>query len=197
MKNTFFQNTKIPAIIILLFAVFISSCKEEEVDDPNITYVSINKTVVSVIANVPAKDSIDLNGDAKNDFTMLASANATADTAIVLLVGNVAAAYIDSTEIIGATYKAKNLFTNQQPDLFSIAKLEWSSPAYLGLRRGTEKKGYAGVGDVFIPVLFTTISLDKHYGWIRINVSSDYRTFKVIDGAYHIQADTPVKMGAK
>ena len=198
MKNILFTNIKTSAIIMLLLAVFISSCKVEEVDDQNIEFRSINKSVTSVVAYTYARDSADLNGDGRIDIYIAAAANPTADTALLFLSGNHAAVYVDSTETYSAFYyKAKNLFKDQSPDVLS-AKRQWWQNTYVGLRQGSTKKGYAGVGDVFIPFIFNKVgSPDYYYGWLRVNVSSDYRTIKLIDAAYHVLPDTPIKMGAK
>ena len=199
MKNIISSSTKIAAIGLLLLSFLVISCKtEQEPDDPNITYVSINRSVTSVVANVGKLDSVDLNGDSKFDFFLLATSNATADTAKVYLIGNYGnSVYVDSTEGLGITLKAKNLFTDQVP-VAKSASHEWYQYSYVGLRQGTEKKGYAGVGDVFIPILFVNASYTQQfYGWARVNVTSDYRTIKLVDVAFSVLPDTPIKMGAK
>lgn len=197
-KSIFFRTTS-ATLLTLLISLFMFSCKEEEPDDPNITYVSINKSVTSVVAYTYAIDSVDINGDGRKDLNFAAVANPSADSAFVFLTGSAAAIYVDSTETLNSFYyKAKNMFKDQQPDIYNT-KREWWQATYVGLRQGSTKKGYAGVGDVFIPIILTKVGeIDiLYYGWVRVNVSTDYRTIKLVDAAFHINPDTPVKMGAK
>lgn len=185
---------------MLILALWAVSCKKSsEPDDPNITYVSINKSVTSVTAYTYVIDSVDINGDGRKDLNFAALANPSADSAYVFLTGNVAGIYVDSTETLSSFYyKAKNLFKDQQPEVYNT-KREWYGATYVGLRQGSTKKGYAGVGDVFIPIIVTKVGETNisYYGWIRVNVSTDCRTIKLVDAAYHINPDTPIKMGAK
>lgn len=181
---------------LLLSSVLVLSCKKEEADDPNIEYRSINKSVTSVTAGVASVDSFDINNDGKSDLNILAVANVTADSAVLYIVGSAAAVYIDSTQTFASTYKIKNLYKDEVPEKLGTQRL-WGNLTYAALRRGTDKKGYAGVGDVFIPVFFRATTLKIHYGWIRINVSSDFRTLKVVDAAYHVTPETSIAMGAK
>ncbi len=193
-KNPIFVSFACMAAMLLLTLSSVS-CKEEEQDDPNIIYRSFTKTVTSTLDREIRKDSIDINADGITDFLMLTVSTAAADTVITYAVGNNTYWYVDSTQTYFVTNKVKNMFSGEQPELKS-SKSEWYNFVFTGAKTGPQLRGYAGVGDVFIPILLI-VSPNIHYGWVRINVSSDYRTFKVLDAAYHLTPDTPIKMGAK
>lgn len=193
-KHQFLVHFKFMAAIVLL-SLSIIACKEEEVDDPNITYVKINKSITSPLNRNAVSDTIDVNADGVDDFRMFAVSTAAADTSLTYLYGSNALFYIDSTQTYSDTYKAKNLFKGEQPELMST-KTQWYFYAFTGAKTVPSSRGYAGVGDVFIPFMFL-VGVNKHYGWMSIKVSSDYRTFKIIDAAFHLTPDTPIKMGAK
>ena len=195
MKNRITKQTLKIMTVLLLLSVFISSCKKEEADDPNIIHRSFNKTVVATLDRNLVRDSLDVNADGVKDFAVLAVSTEAADTTITYISAINAALYVDSTQPYFITYKAKNMFSGEQPELLST-KTQWYNIAFTGAKTGPVLRGYAGVGDVYIPVIFSA-GINKYYGWININVSNDYRTLKVIDGAYHINPDTPIKMGAK
>ncbi|MBK8352234.1 MAG: hypothetical protein IPL21_11230 [Saprospirales bacterium] len=194
MKNNIQLSTKLIAAFMLLSGLILS-CKKNEKDDPNITYKTFNKSVTSQLDRDLKKDSIDINGDGSTDMFVLAVSNEAADTSICYLSGTHAYMYIDSTQTYFITYKLKNMASGQQPALLST-KTEWYNIVFAAVKATPNNRGFAGVGDVYIPIIFLD-GANKHYGWIRLNVSSDYRTIKVIDGAYHITPDTPIKMGDK
>ncbi len=185
-------------LCFIMLVISINSCKKSEPDDPNIIYKKIDKSVKAVFANLPKVDSFDLNDDAHIDFKIAAISNAAADTAVTIIFGESAAVYCDSAFVYSSFFfKVKNLYEQEIPDIYNGSKRWWDN-VYVTQRSGSNKTGYAGVGDVYLPIIITISSpTDFHYGWLHVQAESDYRSLTVIDGAYHVQANVPIKMGAK
>ncbi|HUM53195.1 MAG TPA: hypothetical protein PK431_15320 [Chitinophagales bacterium] len=196
-KNNFINTLKFVSVILCISACF-SSCKKDnnEPDDPNIIYTNFNKTI-NVSLGVTIIDSLDFNLDTKIDFSVFVGISSTGDTAAAYLIGESAGPYIDSTQKISFVFQTRALDKGQVPRQYSTAK-EWATLGIIGYKQGSSNMGFAGAGDKFIPLLFNNpINGKFHYGWIRINLSSDYKTYKVIDGAYNLIPETPIKMGAQ
>ena len=59
-----------------------------------------------------------------------------------------------------------------------------------------EKYGFAGNGDVLIGIRFM-IGTQLHYGWMKINAASDYKSIIVKEVAYDIRPNVEVRAGEK
>ena len=96
----------------------------------------------------------------------------------------------DAEDIMQDTYiKAAEKISTQK---------RWTTYGYVGLKLGATITGIGNGADKYVPVIVQNPSTFKyHFGWLRVNLSSDFKTFKVIDGAYNIIAETPIAMGAK
>jgi hypothetical protein len=186
----------------LLFAfiavVLMVSCKKSESipDDPNIVHTVYNKTILSSSTNTATKDSIDVNLDTKYDFAVLSLHVASGDTAINYMLGEEAAVYVDSTQQIGGLiYGAQSLADNQKPERLGT-QTRWSLYASIGSKFGANVYGVQG--DKYIPIIVRNFSNNKfHYGWVHVNISSDFNTVKIIDAAYNVIPDEPIAMGAQ
>ncbi len=184
------RNLTVISTFVLALAI---SCNKDT-DDPNVIYAAINKTIT---ASNPTKiDSFDINLDTRTDFGILAGRSSTGDTIVCYMTGvDVQVCYIDSTRHLGIAYDVKPLSKNEAPELVSTAK-RWNRAAFLGAKFGTDIYGVAGAGDKFVPVVLRNLLTNKnHYGWVRINVSADFTTLKIIDAAYNVVPEIPVKMG--
>lgn len=196
MKNVSFKPFMLSILILLAFVSFITACKKA--DDPNIIFTIFNKTLTIGTGSV-ALDSIDLNLDTKPDFRFGIEKTGTGDTSASIMIGvPTTAFYIDSTQKISALYLIKPLNKNEVPSIYTPGRKEWNSYSYIDFKKGTEISGFAGSGDKYVPVFVNnTITGKFHYGWIRVNMSSDHNTLKIIDGAYNIIPEVPIKMGAE
>ncbi len=192
---------KTKCIFITLCAIalnlLVSSCKKDEkADDPNITHVVINKTITPTIG-LSLNDSLDLNGDNINDFNLLSYQNVAGDTVITHISTSNSLLYIDSTKVMSISAEIKPLNENETPSLVD-GSYKWYYITYCGIKFGSASPlGIAGQGDKFIPVAIRVSLNTFKYGWLRINVSADCKSFKVIDGAYSTLDNTPIKMGAE
>lgn len=182
---------------VALLATAMISCKKKEVDDPNVTYKSINKTLTTNIANESKYDTIDVFGDNNNLIVTQLIITSTGDSSNIIVNMSNGGVYTDPTQLYFVFRKLQNLFTGDTPELLPADK--WANYGFAAVKLGTDKRGYIGVGDVFIPVIFTRYvpASEYHYGWLRINISSDARSIKLVDLAYDTRPDTPVNMGAK
>ncbi|MFN8236982.1 MAG: hypothetical protein U0T77_02340 [Chitinophagales bacterium] len=198
MKKPFLlKHTLLILSAICFLSVIFSSCTKGA-DDETIIYSTFNKTITG-IAGSTLEDSLDFNLDSRSDIFFRLKSNTSMDSLAIFFFSYSTGFYIDSTlHIIGPLYSCKSLGKNETPNLLTTRK-EWSSAASVVYKSGADITGdLSGKGDQFIPVLlFSPISSSKHYGWIRINISSDYKTLKIIDGAYSAIPDVAIKMGAK
>lgn len=187
------------SVLIMTLTITMVSCKKNsEPDDPNIVYTSFDKTL-SVAAGVSKQDSLDVNLDTYKEFITYAGFTGTGDTAAAYLIGNTySGVYIDSTQKYASLYLIKPLEKGQVPDPVVIPTKKWFNYSYVGLKQGAVVSGFAGAGDKYIPIVFRNPLTTKfHYGWVRVNYSADYATYKAIDGAYNLVPDVPIAMGAK
>jgi hypothetical protein len=56
--------------------------------------------------------------------------------------------------------------------------------------------GFAGKGDLLVGVRFM-IGSQLHYGWMKVNASTDYKTIIVKEVAYDIRPNVEVRAGEK
>lgn len=196
MKNKQFYLTHI-LILMAVITAFLGSCKKEEADDPNIAYTAFNISF-SNVEGVTQTDSIDINQDGINDFTVISGFSGTGDSAAAYMIGDNAGVYIDSTVKYGSIiYKIIPLDKGQAAENISTQK-HWAAFGYVGLKLGASIAGIGNGVDKYVPVIVQNPSTFKyHFGWLRVNLSSDFKTYKVIDGAYNIIAEIPIAMGAK
>ncbi|MBK9329361.1 MAG: hypothetical protein IPM95_08630 [Sphingobacteriales bacterium] len=196
MKKVSIKPAMVLALAVFGFAALITSCKKA--DNPNIIYTSYNKTVTGTVGSIVV-DSIDLNLDTKSDFRFGISQTVTGDSIAVLISGGyIGGIYIDSTLALDFMYQVKPLNKNETPANYVPGVMQWEQVGLIDIKRAPDITGLAGSGDKFIPVfVYNTLTSKFHYGWIRVNMSSDHKTFKLIDGAFNLIPDVPVKMGAK
>lgn len=194
MKKVSLKPSMILALAVFVFAALITSCKKA--DDPNIVFTTFNKTVTGAVGSVVI-DSIDLNLDTKTDFRFGVSQTLTGDSiAVVITGGAIGGVHIDSTITVTSLFQVKPLIKNETPAKYVPGVKQWDHIGLIDIKRAPDVTGLAGSGDKFIPVfVYNTLTSKFHYGWIRVNMSSDHKTFKLIDGAYNLIPDVPIKMG--
>lgn len=55
---------------------------------------------------------------------------------------------------------------------------------------------FYGAGDSYIGFKIK-IEDEYHFGWLRVNLSSDLKTLQIIDGAYQSEPDVPINAGTR
>ncbi len=198
MKNKPFRLSQFLLLAVAITALLSSCKKDNEADDPNIVYTSFDKTL-SVSTGISKQDSLDVNLDTYKEFLAYAGFSSTGDTAASYLIGNTyAGTYIDSTQKYSSLYLVKPLDKGQTPDAFIPTVKKWGEYSFVGLKQSSLVRGFAGAGDKYVPIIFRNpLTTRFHYGWIRINLSADFSTYKVLDCGYNLVPDVPIAMGAK
>lgn len=115
------------------------------------------------------------------------------DSAACSLMSNNIGFLVDSTFNIGAVppapgipiYLDNPLAKNQTPPAITPGRTTWAGLfTFFAFKANTTIYGFAGAGDKYIAIaLINPLSHQFNYGWIRVNLSSDFKTLKVIDGA--------------
>jgi hypothetical protein len=186
--------------LLLVILVLTVSCKKEEIDNPNINHRALNLEMKVSSYNADSEMSIDINDDGMQDFEIELELYKDSDSDLdyyaeidYLNSGN----EVLTQEINGDAY-AKQLNSN---DLISGGSSTWYSYAsILEFERypGTpdENYGYAGKGDILVGIRFM-IGSERHYGWMKLNASSDYKSIIVKELAYEIRPNVEIKAGEK
>ena len=185
-------------LIIACIAIFFSvACKKEKkADDPNISYREINQTIVAN-TNFSIYDSIDLNQDGHQDYYIQHIKNVAGDSVYCLIMSDNAGVYVDTTNAYSSYYVIKSLDTDVSPVKYNYVAHIWWPTAIIGYKMNTTVNGIGGQGNKYLPVAMVKNDSTLNYGWRQINLSSDNKTLKIIDGAYSTLDNTPIKMGAE
>jgi hypothetical protein len=181
-------------LLIATIAITLVSCKKEK-DDPNITYRTINKSFVNNNAPAVVIDSIDFNGNGVNDFYVVLT-RITNDTLVAQFQGMSAAFNMDTTFEISGSYVVNEQSGGNTP-LYVPGSDNYDESGVFSYRFAAVKKGIAGKGDRIVSFAYATGPSVIYYGWMRLNISDDYKTFKIIDCAYSILPNTAIGLGAK
>lgn len=207
--------TQYSALAIAAAAMLPLSCKKDKTDDngtddPNITVRTLNLNVSdpdpTKRLSSPADELsyIDIDNNGVNDFAAAVyyykyDANNIDLYSAIIDVSEDSTNKISSYLVLGDIPMARAKTTSQTIDS--------STPAYyVGYTALYEKEDgtvkynfqneFKGKGDKYVGVKFK-IGSDFHYGWMKINLSSDGKTLKIIDVAYDTRANTPITVGAR
>lgn len=192
------KNKLLSFFTMASIAIFFSvACKKDKkADDPNISYRQLNKTIVAS-TNYSIFDSIDLNQDGHQDYYIQHIKNAAGDSVYCLIMSNNAGVYVDTTNAYSSYYVIKSLDTDVSPIKYNYAAHLWWATAFIGYRMNSTVNGIGGQGNKYLPVAMVKNDSTLNYGWLQINLSSDFKTLKIIDGAYSTLDNTPIKMSAE
>lgn len=210
------MNKKIKQYSVLAVAaaaVLPMSCSKDKndnsADDPNITVRSLNltltdnNTVKRVSSPTEVSNILDIDNNGVPDFYAILDYYNVDDH---LLLYSAIIADEDSSGNKVSTYfvngdipMTRALTTSQQ--------MQSSTPAYyVGYTSLYEKEDgdvlynfqseFKGKGDKFIGIKFK-IGTDFHYGWIKVNLSSDAKTLLIKDVAYDTRPNTAITIGAR
>jgi len=193
------KTTKI--ITLIAMVVLAVSCKKEkEADNPNINHRTVNLEMKVSSYNAESEMSIDINDDGMLDFEIELDLFRDSDNDLEYY------AEIDyeqtGNEILTQEMNSDEYIkTLNRNDLVSGGSSIWYSYATIfELDRDPgnpeEKYGFAGNGDVLIGIRFM-IGTQLHYGWMKINAASDYKSIIVKEVAYDIRPNVEVRAGEK
>lgn len=192
---------KIKIITLIAMVVLAISCKKEkEADNPNINHRTVNLEMKVSSYNAESEMSIDINDDGMLDFEIELDLFRDSDNDLEYY------AEIDyeqtGNEILTQEMNSDEYIkTLNRDDLVSGGSSIWYSYATIfELDRDPgnpeEKYGFAGNGDVLIGIRFM-IGTQLHYGWMKINAASDYKSIIVKEVAYDIRPNVEVRAGEK
>ncbi|MFN8260922.1 MAG: hypothetical protein U0X41_08330 [Chitinophagales bacterium] len=191
---------KIKFAIILTLCMSLLACKKEEPDNPNINHRVVNLEMKVSSYNANTDMSIDINDDGMQDFEIELYLDKDADDDYGYQAeldyeqsGNEFLTQIINTYEYLKPLNPNDLITGGSStwfrycDIFDVSR----SPG-----DPEEKYGYAGNGDMLVGVRFM-IGTERHYGWMKINASSDYKTVVVKEVAYEIRPNVEIRAGEK
>lgn len=182
--------------ISVLLLMSITGCKKNDTNDPNIEDKIINKTFTTNgnAARYGADDSIDVNGDGTYDIKFLFGGVSNADTSFyggACLKGQV----VSNTQNLGGNPLILTTSISNGTSV-SSASATWNDFGFLGATLISSKIGFAGDGDNLIGFRFNPGD-GYHYGWMKLNISSDYKILLVKELAYHKTVNTEIQAGAR
>ena len=191
-------NNKIYAILIVLITALPIACKKEA-NDPNIDDRTINKTFTAIASddNFIIEDSIDTDLDGIFDiiFTAFIGDSSQASTSFVRNGGLL----IENKTILGDVYPLnKNLATG---DLLDVNSLTWNNSAFSSLKtiivNNTADDGIHGKGDKYFGFRIKKSTGNYLYGWLKVNLSDDFKTFTIKELAVQKVINKAIKVGEK
>ncbi|MFN8283519.1 MAG: hypothetical protein U0U67_09915 [Chitinophagales bacterium] len=184
------------ALALAASAVLPMACtKDKEADDPNIVHRDINSTITSTVSTPNVVDSIDINLDGIYDVGFAVYSSASGTAAVIGEINNSAFLYCDTTTAFGPTkfiHASGEDFT--APTIYASTK--WRTIGAIDVDIPPKVGGISGQGDKFFSFAIL-IGIKPFHGWLRVNLSSDKKTFVVKDLAYSVLPNTPIKTGAQ
>ncbi len=189
------------ALAIATAAVLPMACKKEkEINSEDIIDVSINKVVTGVgtATDFDKIDSIDINNDDVFDFELSTTAGLSYGTiyAYSSISGKNLSNNILTNDVDVAGETLKIPIAKNSGDKINSTSTNWTKDTEVGLIYLGEEAGYAGDGDKFFGFKFSA-SDGIHYGWMKVNLTADYKTLTIKELAYHKTPNTEIEAGAK
>jgi hypothetical protein len=141
-------------------------------------------------------DSLDINNDGRFDMGFVIQANTNDSTALSYAIGLQK----------NAQFLINNVnYINTQLNygtIISSASAAWNYTCMLHRKDvlAAINMGLGGEGDKFIGFRINdtdAIPAKRYYGWMRINMDANLKTFTIKELAYHKLPDTPIRAGYK
>lgn len=213
MKKKSFLPTLVPFLMLL---IFVASCQKDDKDDdntspndPNIIEKTLNISITDTLTrladfNEPPTHykQVDIDGNGITDFILVNDyakfQNDTTRRAFYLSANGYDAGFISDSipSAFGDIYMLRNLSANTSINGL-LTGYNGGSFSYIKIFKGANTfADFSEVGTKLVGFKFKS-GLNTHYGWLKIGLSFDYKTFTVIEGAYHKNADSEIKAGAK
>lgn len=187
------KNNKIAVFfaVVGLGLMTFSSCKKSEADDPNITYVSFNKTIDALQGGAMSIDSFDLNNDGVSEI-VIGLRNMGSDTGTIQFSKKSQQFQFVAESLIPEVY-VKLYVKDELP---SSSSSVYQTAAYISIKVAGYRLGVVDNQERYLAFRFST-GTKYNYGWMKVQMNSAYTQFKIIDYAYNTLYDTPIKVGAK
>lgn len=189
------------AFALVAASVLPLSCnKDVEENDVNIDDKVINMVLNAVTSGTSfnKEDSIDINGDGQFDFTLTIDGKVVGPDSYSYAVinGINTGNHILSTDQSFGYYSIPFSTVKNSGDKLNSSSANWEIKSYFSYKENSTSLGFAGDGDKFIGFRFKA-GLNTHYGWMKMNVASDYKTLTVKEVAFNKTPDAEIEVGAK
>ena len=189
------------AFALVAASVLPLSCnKDVEENDVNIDDKVINMVLNAVTSGTSfnKEDSIDINGDGQFDFTLTIDGKVVGPDSYSYAVinGIKTGNHILSTDQTFGYYSIPFSTVKNSGDKLNSSSANWEIKSYFSYKENSSSLGFAGAGDKFIGFRFKA-GANTHYGWMKVNVASDYKTLTVKEVAFNKTPDAEIEVGAK
>lgn len=194
------HTLKVFTAIVTLSVLTIACRKTHDLpNDPNINDRLIDSVSVSPGPGVPPRNmAIDMDEDGYTDF-YIAAGETVPGTIVTALVGSQTLMNF-LTDSTGSGYVEPSgegeLIDSVSSPHPPRPRGMWSDYAKASQLVGPVKSGQANGNDFFVG-LFTTKIDGIHYGWALVNVSTDGKSIRLKEIAYHRRPRTAVAAGAR
>ncbi len=210
------ENTTVKSIsAIIIVALIMSACKKnkntEEPNDPNIydkTYkIALDNNYTNFIAG-SIFENIDINDDGEVDIVLTTVSkpfNLISNDTIINQI------YFTSAKVSFLNTKINSVINNNFTVIKNLTKGEkfnsnstiWQygfsnlyNHIYINSRT-LEKHENSNTTDKYLPFIFYDNDDNLHYGWLKVNLSANKQSLRVLESAYHKTPDTEIAIGQK
>ena len=186
-------------LIFSVTALLVSvGCKKKNTtpDNPDVNSRNIDSTVVTISGTSSDEAEIDVNQDGNSDFRIAAFEDGDfLSTKLLAGRSNTPVKFIVDDAEVGYSFGETSILdssvgTPKPPR----PHLQFGSEAILSQKTSISNLGYAGDGDIYIAFRIN-ISGGTHYGWLKLNVSTDGKTLKLKSLGYNIKAEASLNAG--
>ncbi len=190
------------ALALATASILPMSCsKDKESNDVNIDDKTVNKVLNAVLISgteFGKEDSIDVNSDGQFDFDLAVGTETYSSNTYgySFIDGKVAGNQILSNNQTISSYTLPIVTTKNSGDKINSSSSNWENNSYVGYKYNSAQVGIAGGGDKLIGFRFKA-GANTHYGWMKVNLSSDYKTLTIKELAYNKTPDAEIAAGAK
>lgn len=189
---------KYSRLAIAASAVLPLACKvENETDDPNITFRTLDSTVSPTVLDVNVFKYIDIDNNGTIDAKIYAwQSNIYTDKFRGTILGEFDTSGFDVLTNPSGVASLKTLKTFNKGELIDSLQTTWQYYGYASMKKTTDSIGFDGQGDKLVGFRFMN-GANKHYGWAKISVTNDGKNLTLKELAFDIRPNTPIKAGAK
>ena len=194
------RNLKIILLQTIVILAMISCKKEDKEINSNIIVTPINSIAHLTTEDTTVYKDLDIDKDGAKDFTVIMKYQYKER------LGNNNYVYMYASkiqnEVLAHLGSVEGYFLNELTTSDSISPTstiwipEASAATYWTQSRININEGIAGKGNSIIGFRFL-IGTDLHYGWLKLNVSEDFRTINIMEAAYDKRPNTSIRAGAK
>jgi hypothetical protein len=175
-----------------------TSCKKKNTipDNPNVYSSILDSSVLTPASSATDEAPIDVNKDGTSDFDLVAiNDGGTLITKIVSGRTNTPLAFVIEDLQVGSSFDENAILDSSgiKPTPPKPHR-QLSSSAILSFKSLSANIGHAGEGDFYIAFIIY-IGGERHFGWLKLNVSSDGKTLKLRSYGYNIHPEESLKAG--